>query len=60
MFRFPFRAFAVAAAMTFAAAGTVRAEQGQHVDIVICLDVSGSMEGLVNQAYCRGGQAPVS
>lgn len=56
MFRSPFRALAVAAAVAFAAAGVVRAnpaDQGQHVDIVICFDVSGSMEGLVNQAKIK-------
>jgi hypothetical protein len=56
MFRSPFRALAVAAAVAFAAAGAARAnpaDQGQHVDIVICLDVSGSMEGLVAQAKMK-------
>src|SRR5258708_25338193 len=56
MFRPPFRALAVAAAVAFAAAGVARAnpaDQGQHVDIVICLDVSGSMEGLVAQAKMK-------
>src|SRR5262245_25263425 len=56
MFRSPFRALALAAVFAFAAADVARAnpaDQGQHVDIVICLDVSGSMEGLVNQAKIK-------
>src|SRR5712692_3967123 len=56
MFRSPFPALALAATLTIAAVGTTRAnpvDQGQHVDIVICLDVSGSMDGLFNQAKIK-------
>jgi len=51
-----FRVIALSAALVFAASATVQAKppvQPQHVEIVICLDVSGSMDGLVNQAKIK-------
>ena len=55
MFRFPVRLLAAAliAAGICASARAVPANEGKPIDVVICLDVSGSMEGLVASAKIK-------
>ena len=56
MLRSPLRLLALAALAVAPLAGTAKAnpaDQGRHVDVVLCLDVSGSMDGLVNSAKVK-------
>jgi hypothetical protein len=56
MLRSPLRVLALAVFAAAGLTGTANAEpadQGKHIDVVLCLDVSGSMEGLVNQAKVK-------
>lgn len=49
-------AFLVAAAIglgTFTTARAVPANEGKPIDVVLCLDVSGSMQGLINSAKIK-------